>query len=73
MMDSKGHYAAALPNATPSPQPFFNFCARPVRDAAEVDAVHARVTAAQAEYGIAQLTAPAREDRARFGVDTYGF
>jgi len=73
VMDSKGHYADALQNAAPSPQPFYNFYARPVRDAAEVDAVHARVTAVREEYGIAQITAPAREDAARFGVDTYGF
>jgi len=73
VMDSKGHYAAVLQNATPSPQPFCNFYARPVRDAAAVDAVHARVTAVKDEYGIAEITAPAREDAARFGVGTYGF
>jgi catechol 2,3-dioxygenase-like lactoylglutathione lyase family enzyme len=73
VMDVKGHYAAVLQNATPSPQPFCNFYARPVRDAAAVDAVHARVTAVKDEYGIAEITAPAREDAARFGVGTYGF
>jgi catechol 2,3-dioxygenase-like lactoylglutathione lyase family enzyme len=73
VMDSKGHYAAALQNASPSPQPFYNFYARPVADAAAVDAAHARIRAVAAEYGIAQLTMPAREDAARFGVGTYGF
>jgi predicted lactoylglutathione lyase len=73
VMDSKGHYAAALQNGAPSPQPFFNFYARPVHDAAEVDAVHASIVAAQEMYGIRQVTRPAREDAARFGVGTYGF
>ncbi len=73
LMDSKGHYAAALQNAEPGPQPFLNFYARPVRDAAEVDAVHARVVAVREQYGIAEITAPAREEPARFGVGTYGF
>ncbi len=73
LMDSKGHYAAALQNATPSPQPFCNFYARPVRDATAVDEAHARLGAVRDEYGIRQLTAPGREDAARFGVGTYGF
>ena len=73
LMDTKGHYAAALQNAAPSPQPFCNFYARPVADAAAVDATHARIAAVRDDYGIRQLTAPAREDAARFGVGTYGF
>ena len=73
VMDTKGHYAAALQNAEPSPQPFLNFYARPVRDAAEVDAVYASIVAAQEMYAIRQITRPAREDASRFGVGTYGF
>jgi catechol 2,3-dioxygenase-like lactoylglutathione lyase family enzyme len=73
VMDSKGHYAAVLQNAAPSPQPFYNFYARPVRDARRVDAVHASIVAVAETYGIAQVTAPAREEAGRFGVGTYGF
>ena len=73
LMDSKGHYAAVLANAEPGPQPFLNFYARPVRDAGEVDRVYERIGAVRERYGIAELTAPAREDSARFGVGTYGF
>lgn len=73
IMDSKGHYAAVLQSAAPSPQPLLNFYARPVRDAAAVDAVHARITAVREAYGIAELTAPTREEPAKFGVATYGF
>ena len=68
IMDSKGHYAAVLQNAEPSPQPFLNFYARPVDD---VDAVYERMMQASADYGIAQLTPPAREDR--WDIATYGF
>jgi catechol 2,3-dioxygenase-like lactoylglutathione lyase family enzyme len=56
-----------------APQPFLNFYARPVADAAAVDAAHARIAAVQGEYGIQELTAPAREDPSKFGVGTYGF
>jgi catechol 2,3-dioxygenase-like lactoylglutathione lyase family enzyme len=73
VMDTKGHYAAALQNAQPGAQPFLNFYARPVRDAAAVDAAHARIVAVREQYGIRQVTAPATEDPARFGVGTYGF
>src|SRR3954467_3022516 len=73
VMDSKGQYAAALQNANPGPQPFLNFYARPVADAAAGDAVHARIAAIRDEHRIAELTAPAREDPARFGVASYGF
>src|SRR5215471_15986332 len=71
IMDSKGHYAAVLLNAGPGPQPFLNFYARPVSNAAEVDRVYARIGEVREHYGIAELTAPAREDPARFGVGTY--
>jgi catechol 2,3-dioxygenase-like lactoylglutathione lyase family enzyme len=73
LMDSKGHYAAVLQNADPQPQPFFNFYARPVRNAAEVDAVHERMLAVSYAYGITEITTPVREDPTRFGVGTYGF
>jgi catechol 2,3-dioxygenase-like lactoylglutathione lyase family enzyme len=73
LMDSKGHYAAALQNADPHPQSQLNFYARPVRDAAAVDEAHARVSAVREAYGMRTITAPAREDAARFGVGTYGF
>jgi catechol 2,3-dioxygenase-like lactoylglutathione lyase family enzyme len=73
LMDTKGHYAAALQNAAPGPQPFLNFYARPVADAAAVDAAHARIGAVREAYGIRQITTPAVEDPAKFGVSTYGF
>src|SRR5262249_41116491 len=73
LMDSKGHYAAVLQNAEPAPQPFLNFYARPVRDAAAVDAVHAKITAAREAYGIGEITPPTHENPAKLGVDTYGF
>jgi catechol 2,3-dioxygenase-like lactoylglutathione lyase family enzyme len=73
LMDTKGHYAAVLQNGNPGPQPFLNFYARPVAGAAEVDAAHGRIAAVRETYGIAELTAPAREDPARFGVASYGF
>lgn len=62
--DSKGQYTVVLRTANPGPQPFLNFYARPVADAAAVDAVHARIAAVRDEHRIAELTAPAREDPA---------
>jgi len=73
VIDSKGQYAAALQNANPGPQPFLNFYARPVAGPAEVDAAHARISAVREVYRIAEITAPGREDPARFGVASYGF
>jgi catechol 2,3-dioxygenase-like lactoylglutathione lyase family enzyme len=73
VFDCKDQYAAVLQNANPGPQSFLNFYARPVVDAAAVDAVHARIAAVRDEHRIAELTAPAREDPARFGVASYGF
>jgi catechol 2,3-dioxygenase-like lactoylglutathione lyase family enzyme len=73
VMDSKGQYAAALQNANPGPQSFLNFYARPVPGATDVDAAHARITAARETYGIAEITAPTHEDPTRFGVASYGF
>lgn len=73
VIDSKGQYAAVLQNANPGPQPFLNFYARPVADAAAVDAIHAQISAVRDEHRIAELTPPAREDPARFGVASYGF
>lgn len=73
VMDSKGQYTVVLRTANPGPQPFLNFYARPVADAAAVDAIHALISAVRDEYRIAELTAPAREDPARFGVASYGF
>ncbi len=72
-IDSRGSYAAFLELRKRVVQPFLNFYARPVVDAATVDAVHARICAVQAEWAIAEITTPAREDPARFGVGTYGF
>jgi catechol 2,3-dioxygenase-like lactoylglutathione lyase family enzyme len=73
LMDSKGHYAAVLQSANPGPQPFLNFYARPVPGPAEVDAVHAEISAVRETYDIAELTTPVHEDPARFGVASYGF
>jgi len=73
VMDSKGQYTVVLQNANPGPQPFLNFYARPVPEPADVDAVHAKISAVRDAYRIAEITVPAREDAARFGVGTYGF
>ena len=73
LMDSKGQYAAVLQSANPGPQPFLNFYTRPVPEPADVDAVHAKISAVREAYRIAEITAPTREDAARFGVATYGF
>ena len=73
VIDCKGQYAAALQNANPLPQPVLNFYARPVAGAAAVDAAHAKISAVRADHRIAEITAPAREDPARFGVASYGF
>lgn len=70
---TNGHQAAAIQLPKRAPQPLLNFYARPVPDAAAVDAVHARIDAVRDEYGIQELTVPAREDPTRFGVGTYGF
>jgi catechol 2,3-dioxygenase-like lactoylglutathione lyase family enzyme len=72
-VDPRGQYAAFLELRKRVPQPFLNFYARPVPDAAAVDAIHARLSAERAAWEIAELTAPAREDPAKFGVSTYGF
>src|SRR5215475_2266133 len=73
VFDSKDQYAAVLQNANPGPQPFLNFYARSVADAAAVDTAHAQISAVRDEHRIAEITAPAREDPARFGVASYGF
>jgi catechol 2,3-dioxygenase-like lactoylglutathione lyase family enzyme len=73
LLATNGHYAAMHGRHNPGPQPFLNFYTRPVLDAAAVDAVHARLVAVQQEWRIAEITAPAREDPAKFGVGTYGF
>lgn len=73
LLASNGLYAAFIELPRRAPQPLLNFYARPVSDAAVVDAVHARITAVRDEYGIQEITAPAHEDKAKFGVGTYGF
>ena len=70
---TNGIIAASVQVPRLAPQPLHNFYARPVADRAEVDRVHASLTAAQAEYGIQQITQPASEDPEKFGVGTYGF
>jgi catechol 2,3-dioxygenase-like lactoylglutathione lyase family enzyme len=73
ILATNGHYAAFIELPKRSPQPFLNFYARPVPDAGAVDAAHRRITAVRAAYGIQEITAPTREDPAKFGVGTYGF
>jgi catechol 2,3-dioxygenase-like lactoylglutathione lyase family enzyme len=73
LLASNGHFAAAAEVPKRMPQPLLNFYARPVPDAAAVDAVHARISAVREEYRIQAITAPAREDPSKFGVGTYGF
>ena len=70
---TNGHYAAALQSAHVTQQPLLNFYARPVPQASDVDAVHAKIEAVRERYGVRELTAPRREDPAKFGVGTYGF
>jgi len=72
-VDTRGQYAAFLELRKRVPQPFLNFYARPVPDAATVDAIHARLNAERDAWELAEITDPAREDAARFGVATYGF
>src|SRR5207253_6814601 len=73
LVDTRGMYAAYIELRELAPQPLLNFYARPVADAAAVDAVHARISTVQDVWEIRELTAPAREDPTRFGVGTYGF
>lgn len=70
---TNGHYFAVLQSVEPAQQPLLNFYARPVAHARDVDAVHAKIAAVREAYGIRELTSPAREDPAKFGVGTYGF
>jgi catechol 2,3-dioxygenase-like lactoylglutathione lyase family enzyme len=70
---TNNHYFAVLQSAEPAQQPLLNFYARPVPTARDVDATHAKIAAVREKYGIRELTAPAREDAAKFGVGTYGF
>ena len=73
LLAANRHYAAFIELPRRSPQPFLNFYTRPVPDAAAVDAVHRKITAVRDEYCIQEITAPAREDPAKFGVGTHGF
>jgi catechol 2,3-dioxygenase-like lactoylglutathione lyase family enzyme len=73
LIDTRGVYAAYIELSKRAPQPFLNFYARPVPDAAAVDAAHARISAVQEDWGIEEIAAPAREDPTKFGVGTYGF
>jgi catechol 2,3-dioxygenase-like lactoylglutathione lyase family enzyme len=70
---SNGIIAASVQVPRLAAQPLHNFYARPVRDRGEIDLVHARIAAAQDQYGIQQITTPEVEDPTRFGVGTYGF
>jgi catechol 2,3-dioxygenase-like lactoylglutathione lyase family enzyme len=69
---SNRHYAAVLHGAACAPQPLLNYYARPVPRPGDVDAIHAKIEAVRALYGIRAITPPAREDKAKFGVGTYG-
>lgn len=73
LIDSRGVYAAYIEMPRRGVQPFLNFYARVVPDAAAVDAAHAAISAVRDEYGLQEITAPAREDASKFGVGTYGF
>ena len=73
LLATNGHYAAFIELPRRSPQPFLNFYTRPVPDAAAVDRVHAKIMAVREDYGIQEITLPAREDPSKFGVGTHGF
>jgi catechol 2,3-dioxygenase-like lactoylglutathione lyase family enzyme len=70
---TNGLIAASVQVPRPAPQPLLNFYTRPVHDRSQVRAVHAVITAAAPSYGITEITEPAEEDPARFGVGTFGF
>jgi catechol 2,3-dioxygenase-like lactoylglutathione lyase family enzyme len=67
------HYAAVLQSAVCAQQPLLNYYTRPVPRSQDVDAIHAKIEAVRALHGIREITTPAREDEAKFGVGTYGF
>jgi catechol 2,3-dioxygenase-like lactoylglutathione lyase family enzyme len=71
--DTTGLICAAVQVPRLTPQPLLNFYARPVPDAAPVDRAYQGILGVQDAFGIQHVTPPAREDRARFGVGTYGF
>ena len=64
------HIAAIIQLPKPSPQPYWNYYARPV-PRADVDRLHAAVVAVAGEYEIREVTEPSIETR--FGIGTYGF
>jgi catechol 2,3-dioxygenase-like lactoylglutathione lyase family enzyme len=70
---TNGLIAACVQVPRPAAQSLLNFYARPVKDRAQVDAVHGEIVRAQSAYGIREVTAPAHEDPSKFGVSTYGF
>ncbi len=70
---TNGLIAASVQVPRPALQPLLNFYARPVHDRSEVEAVHTALSSAAERYGIREITRPAEEDPARFGVGTYGF
>lgn len=70
---TNGHYFAVLQSAELTQQPLLNFYTRPLAHAREVDAAYTKIDAVREMFGIRELTPPAREDVAKFGVGTYGF
>lgn len=64
------HIAAIIQMPKISPQPYWNYYARPV-PLADVDALHAKVMAVADDYELQSVTDPFVETR--FGIGTYGF
>jgi catechol 2,3-dioxygenase-like lactoylglutathione lyase family enzyme len=64
------HVTACLQLPKLTPQPYWNYHARPVTPGS-VDRLFAEISAVQTEYGIRELRPPTKETR--FGIGSYGF
>jgi catechol-2,3-dioxygenase len=64
------HVTACIQMPKISPQPYWNYHARPVAPGS-IDELFDRVAAVQTQYGIREVRTPAKASQ--FGIDTYGF
>jgi catechol-2,3-dioxygenase len=64
------HVTACIQLPKISPQPYWNYHARPVAPGS-IDELFDRMASVRNEYGIRELRSPAIDSR--FGIDTYGF
>ena len=70
LRDTRDHIAAIIQLPKISPQPYWNYYARPV-PRADVDRLRVAVSAVAEEYELREVTEPAIEQR--YGIGTYGF